>query len=254
MPFSFKPTEAIQAETQASTPLSVDGISAPASSSVTPFSTRFSLEGRGILQIGLFAIFGFAMLVTIILFGYNYYLTSQIENKKVQLAAYDKEFSTLSLGDMQALSSRIKVIGNLVREHPSVRVAFRILEESVENPVIYKSFDLHFSDTLRSYELVLAASAPDYHSVVDQMDTFKRKPFVGYIRSITLSGLRPDTSGKVNFNLKMPIAITGMLPEGLTFQDVPENIPNSTVSTSSQATSTSSQATSTNKIVVPSKP
>ena len=221
MPFSFKPTEAVN--TGNPTPTSVDGITPPSSipsPANTQSSSRFSGEKTGIVQILLVVIFVMCVLVAGALFGYNYYLSGQIESKKERLASYEKEFSTLNLKDMQALSSRMKVIATLVRDHPSVLASFRILEESVENPVVYKNFDLHYSESNRSYELVLAANAPDYHSVVDQMDTFKRKPFSNYVKTVDINGLHPDSTGKVTFNLKMPIAITGVLPESLVFQDI----------------------------------
>ncbi len=251
MPFSFKPTEANTGE-QAQVP-NVEGVIPPSnissSSSKDTFSTRFSAEGRGIVQTVLMAVFGFSILVTIVLFGYNFYLNSQIDNKKAELDNYEKQFGSLQLQDMQALSSRMKMVSTLVKEHPSVRVAFRLLEDSVENPVIYKSFDLHFSESSHAYELSLAANAPDYHSVVNQMDTFKRKPFSDYVKNVVISGLKPDTSGKVTFNLKMPITITGVLPEGLTSKDVPQatssiSVATSTINSIKVSTSTTSTSTS----------
>lgn len=252
MPFSFKPTEA---NTTESTPtVNIEGVippsTSPSSASTEQFSSRFAGEGRGIVQITLFFVFGVSVLITAGLFGYSYYLSSQIGVKKAALDTYEKQFGALQLQDMQALSSRMKMISTLVKEHPSVRVAFRLLEDSVENPVIYKNFDLRFSESSRSYELSLGANAPDYHSVVNQMDTFKRKPFSDYAKSVVISGLKPDTSGKVTFSLKMPINITGILPEGMTSKDTPVIIPSVIVSTStpiSTKVSTSTVATSTPK-------
>jgi len=81
--------------------------------------------------------------------------------------------------------------------------------------VTYKRFDFHYSEALRGYELTLGAIAPDYRSVIEQMDTFKRKPYTTYIPSVAIEGLHPDDTGKITFNLKMPINIAGVLPEGL---------------------------------------
>lgn len=229
MPFSFKPTEASITGEQ-SQGSSVVGMSAPlsqtppslasqSSDKTMSLSARFSTEGRGILEIILFAVLAFAIFVTVVLFGYSFYLKGQIESKKQKISALEQESKTLPLADMQALSNRMRVVSTLVREHPSVRSAFRILEESIENPVVYTSFGLNYSESARSYELTVAAKAPDYHSVVNQMDTFKRKPFSTYIPNVTISGLRPDVTGKITFNLKMPIAIIGVLPESLNLQD-----------------------------------
>jgi hypothetical protein len=125
---------------------------------------------------------------------------------------------------MRVLSNRIKIVNQLLQTHPSVEAAFRIVEESAENKVVYSRFDLHSVDATHGYELLLSASAPDYHTVINQMDAFKQKTFSTYISTVEISNLHPDTNGQVGFNLKMPIMISGILPETIPLD--PANIVN----------------------------
>lgn len=216
MPFSFKPEisqtgadPAVQPAPQASF----------GDTSTANLMTRASEEGKSLLHIALLFVFLITALVTAGLFAYKYYLSSQIEGKKATLASYESRLATLPLEDMRKLSNRIKVVNQLIKEHPSVNVAFRIVEDSVENQVIYKSFELRYNEQTKSYALQLGGTAPDYKSVAQQMDTFKRKPYTTYVPSVTVEGLQPDESGRVAFTLKMPISIAGLLPEGLNLSD-----------------------------------
>lgn len=230
MPFSFKPP---QEELKTAAPSAAPGAApaAPAQAYVPPiaranaYDSRQEGEGRGLIQTLLIVILVLLVISTGALFGWSYLLKSQIESKKAKLSVYEKKLDKLPLQEMRILSSRLKVITQLVKEHPSVNSAFKILEESVENQVVYKRFDLHFSEAQKGYELLLGAIAPDYRSVIEQMDTFKRKPYSTYVPLVKIEALHPDDTGKITFNLKMPIAILGVLPEGLVLKDVPDVAP-----------------------------
>jgi hypothetical protein len=263
MSFSFKPTEGANSGVPQMGHPGESVTSGPSSSpSSLNLAPRFSAEGRGIIQLALMAIFGICILITIGLFGYSFYLNSQINSKKAKLSEYEKKLANFKIEEIRGLSNRMKIISQLIKEHPSVNVAFRILEDSVENPVVYKRFDLRYSEVLRAYELQLVASAPDYRSVVEQMDTFKAAPYANYIRSVSIDGLHPDDTGKVSFNLKMPITIVGILPDDLAFAEndtvsqVTESISSTrattTVGLPGNATSTTNGTTSAK--ITPPKP
>lgn len=243
MPFSFKP-EISQEATQ-------DGAQqAPASfgSSVQDLMARGKEEGGSVVQVLLMVVAGLAALASAVLFGYKFYLSSQIENKKASLDSYEAQLAALPLEDMRKLSNRMKLINQLVKEHPSVNVAFKILEDSIENPVTYTRFDLRYVESLRSYQLQLKAISPNYRAIVQQVDTYKRKPYTNYISSVTVEGLSPNDEGSIDFTLKMPIMITGLLPEQLNLSEgaaerVAASLENSTgTTTPNVATSTSQSA------------
>lgn len=251
MPFSFKP-EIAQGGAPEQAPL------APAASfgnqSTQTIATRHVEEGRSFVQMILFVIFGAAVFVAGGLVGYKFYLSSQIEAKKATLASYESRLGSLPLEDMRKLSNRIKIINQLVREHPSVNVAFRIIEDSVENQITYDGFEMRYNDQLKSYSLKLQGVAPDYKSIAQQMDTFKRKPYTNYVQGVTVEGLSPDSFGRIGFSFKLPIQIAGLLPENVNLADgaaariassTQPVVVNGTSTQPTVSTSTTTQATST---------
>lgn len=220
MPFSFKPNQATSAPAPAEEE-AAPTIHASVPLSTSPLSQMRIAGGKiSLIQIGLFVVCGLLAIVTVVLFIYSYYLTSQVEVKKAKLATYEKNLSGFPLEDMRKLSNRLKIINRLIKEHPSVNAAFRVIEDSVEFPVTYTRFDLKAKENAKAYDLALGAIAPDYRSVVQQLDTFKRKPYSSYISNVSLEGLHPDDTGRVIFTLKMGVAIAGVLPEDLTLQTV----------------------------------
>ena len=212
MPFSFKPTQGT--ETQTPDPGQSPGMSG--TSGPLSFGSRTGgTEGKSLLEVVLSGTFVLAIGITTGLFGYRYYLQSQVTEKKVMLDAFEKRLGVLPLDEMRKVSNRLKIISQLIKDHPSVNAAFRIIEESVENPVTYNRFELSYSDTMRAYQLQLGAVAPDYGAVIEQVDTLKRKPFTTYLSNLSVEGVRPNDKGQITFTLKMPIAIAGVVPEAL---------------------------------------
>ncbi len=238
MPFSFKPEIAPGAP--GAEPSSVPQASF-GGASTQDLLHREPGSGKSVVQLFLIAVFGSTVLIAIGMFGYSYYLSSQIEAKKATLASYESQLGNLPLEDMRKLSSRIKIINQLVKEHPSVNVAFRVIEDSIENQVTYHRFGLGYSESAKSYVLSLDGVAPDYKGVAQQVDTYKRKPYTTYIPNVTVDNLAPDQSGNVGFSLRMPITIAGLLPEDLNLSEgaaarvASSTLPESVVATTTQA-------------------
>jgi len=153
--------------------------------------------------------------MVISLLGYRYYLQSQIDAKKAQLAEWESKLGALPLEDFRKLSNRLKVTNKIIKDHPSVNVVFRILEDSVEDKITYKQFDLSSNQATGGFELKLGAIATSYHAVINQVNTLKQKPYTTYIPSVVVDNVHPNDSGYITFSLKMPIIIRGILPEGV---------------------------------------
>ncbi len=219
MPFSFKP------EISQTTPAGDGALPVPApvaslGGTATPsLMVREGEHGKSLIQLVLMAVFGVAVLLAIGLFGYQYYLSSKIDTKKALLADYESRLATIPLEDMRKLSNRIKIINKLVKEHPSANVAFRIVEHSIEHKIIYKRFELRHNTQTKGYALSLGGDAPNYRSIVEQIDTLKRNPYTTYINDIVVEGLQPNDRGNIGFTLKMPIRIAGLLPEDVNLSD-----------------------------------
>jgi hypothetical protein len=216
MPFSFKP------EISASAEAPIVGTALPSTSltgSPSSMMARTHQEGRSLFQLILMFAAGMAVLISVGMFGYLYYVSSQVEAKKAKLTSYESQLGGMPLEDMRNLSNRIKVLNQLVKAHPSVNVAFRLVEDSIENQVTYTKFDLGYSEATKSYSLSLTGTAPNYKGIAQQIDTFGRKPYTTYIPSVTVDGLAPDTSGRIGFTAKMPIMVVGLLPEDLNLSE-----------------------------------
>lgn len=214
MPFSFTPNVAQNAPTTA--PSGVVSAPAPvpaAFGSSAPglnMMERAKSEGSSIIETVLFFLFGLSIVVALGLFGYKYYLSAQLVEKKAQLASYDSQLQGLPLEDMRKVSNRMKIAKELVNTHPSVRAALLILEESIENKVTYTKFNLLYSDTSKTYKLALSGVAPDYESVAQQLDTYNSEAYKRYISNIKLVSVAPDTYGNVTFALEMSVGIQGI--------------------------------------------
>lgn len=217
MSFSFKPTP--ETETGGGSQAHEDGVVAPTpqTGSSLSYASRFAGEGKSIAQMVLFGIFGISLITAAVLFWYQSYLTSQIASKKVSLEEEEAKLGALPLDAMRKLSNRIKAADKLIKGHASARVAFRIIEDSIEDPVTYKNFDLHVGEGANSYVLNLSARAESYHAVIQQAETLKSKAYANFVPKITVEDVRLDDMGGVTFNIKMPVVITGLLPEGVVF-------------------------------------
>lgn len=217
MPFSFKPE--ISQTTQSETGASMAQTSLGGSAQAPTMMARVSSEGKGFFQGILFFIFFATLLVSLGMFGYSFYLSSQVESKKATLSTYESRLGSLPLEEMRKLSNRIKIINGLVKEHPSVNAAFRVLEDSVENNITYTAFELKYNEQGKSYALQLTGNAPSYRSIAQQVDTFKRKPYSTYISSVAVEGLQPNERGSVSFIFRAPIMINGLTPETLNLSE-----------------------------------
>lgn len=242
MPFSFQPNiTGTEGGAQVAQPVSITaGLGASAQGLVS----RATSSGKSFLEIILFVVFGLSILTVVILLGYKFFLSSQIESKKAELNAYEARLAGYPVEEMRKLSSRMKVVNQLIREHPSVQVAFLIIEASVENMVTFTKFDLRYSESARSYQLVLSGTAPNYKSVAQQLDALRTKPYSTYIPKFTLDNILPDANGKVVFSLTMPVTITGIVPETFSVMDgvVKPEPPQAVLPPESEATSTQPSA------------
>lgn len=212
MPFSFKPD--VQPE-QSGAQTGMAPVSTYSSSSgmTTSLPPRPDAENTSLFHTLLYLILGATIVVAVALIAYQFILTSQIEGKQQQIAMYEQQIGVLPLDNMRKLSQRMKLITQLVNEHPSVNVAFKILEDSIEHQVTYTRMELRYSEQAKSYMLQLAGVAPNYRAVAQQMDTYKRDAYKSFLSNVEIENLQPDPSGKVRFLVKMNIRIAGLLPE-----------------------------------------
>jgi hypothetical protein len=218
MPFTFKPEISQSPDGQAAPAPSVPSAFGNAQPAMS-LSVRTSGEGKSLIEMILFAALGISVVIALGLFGYSYYLSSQVESKKATLQSYESDLGTLPLEDIRKLSNRMKVINQLVKEHPSANVAFKIIEDSIENSITYTKFTLNFNSAGKNYLLSLGGSSPDYKGIAQQIDTLNRKPYANYMQNVKVDQLSPNEKGNVSFSLQSAITVAGLLPEDLNLSD-----------------------------------
>lgn len=229
MPFSFQPTGSAPVQNQA--PLS----------SVSKGVVSAYKESTSLITVAGSILLGVGVIVTLGLFAYRSYLTTQIEEKKLLLVASENKIKNIPITDMRDLSNKLKIAGALVRNHPFATTAFKILEGSIEDSVTYDTFSLEFNDKTNIYSITVQAQAPDYKTVVQQVDTYKRKPYIDYMAFSSLAELSQDPTGRVSFSFTAPIKILGINPESVNFSDdanlIPIQVQGSNINTLPQTTS-----------------
>lgn len=211
MPFSFKPT---QSETPPDTQGQVSAAPVFSQSGYMPAGRMLS-QGASLIDLILYVVAGVCVLALVVLVAYHQYLSAQVEAKKTTLLGHENKLGALPLVEIERLSNRLKVVSPLVKDRVFATTAFRLLEDSVEDSVTYTRFDMQFNETSKGYVIGLAAVAPNYVSVIQQLDTFKRKPYSSYIGSVMTEGVRPDDLGRVVLTMKMPLTIKGVLAESI---------------------------------------
>jgi hypothetical protein len=198
---------------------------------ISPFAFRNRNKSKfGVyFQSVVFLVFGVLLITVIGLFAYISVLKSSIATKSEVLASSQGHFPELPLDDMQKLSDRLKIVNRVIKEHASVRTAFQILENSVENPVVYTKFDLSKNKAKKGYSLGLAAETDSYHAAYQQTEILNSKTYSNYVSPLEVSNISLDKKGVVSFKISTSVSLEGVLPETVTFDS-------STTDTTSQLT------------------
>ena len=201
----------------------------------------------------LLDIFILLILVALALFGYRLYLTGSVKTKQNDIHGYALKINIQNLDGIKSLAGKVDVTDKIVEQYPFASTAFMAVGESVEKNVVYKSFNLSIDDKSNNksnnYSLLLYGVAPNYKTIIQQMDTFKSEPFSRNINSVEVKSLSPNKSGGIDFALNLDISIKGVYPNTQLFSIISSDPLTNLEATTTNATSTTSlilmQATST---------
>lgn len=249
MPFSFKPTDA---------EINKDN-------SLAEYAERAGKSIGEKIGIFLIIIFFLTIFLAVGMFYYNFYLTKQLNQNKERLISYDKkllnELGGVNIEEIKSVSKKFQSLNQMINDHAYVSSLFKVLEYSVENMSTFTKFDLTYDENLKSYVLNLSAQAPNYHSVIQQVDTLKREPYSKYLSNVEVKSMSPDQTGYINFSIKMNTAIKGVLPENTLTDTAIDRLKNSDLkkeveeifsvnasSTPSNSSTTTEQASKNNTV------
>lgn len=176
---------------------------------------RMGSDGKSFIDFIAKVILGIAASIALGMLGYYFYIQSSVESKKTKILEYETKLGAFPLEEMRHFSNRLKFVNQLIKEHPSVNAAFRLLEESVEDRITYSSFEFGYDEGAKVPTIAVDGVAPDYKTLAQQMDALKAKPYTTYISNVELQNLEPNDKGLISFRLSMSVAVKGVLPEEL---------------------------------------
>ncbi len=259
MPFSFNPgqEQTNASQTAQAMPASNNGVpvlNVPVAPtiSLTPvvepismfaYRNRSKSKFGAYFQFAIFGVFGVLAIASMVLFVYQTTLKANIETKKAELLAAEKNFKEIPLEDMQKLASRLAKINTIINERASVRTAFAIIEDSINDPVTYNKFSLAKSKKDKNYyDLSFAGETDSYVALYQQINVYNSPEFAKVFRGkLNIGGIGPlDKKGLVSFKIDTSVAISGI--------DSPETF--SVIGTSTRVISTSTKATSDSEVRV----
>lgn len=222
------PTPAAPAPSQAaSSPISSMTTPAPGFGSGGTGQTQGMYKApqeKSLITKVLIGVFVLLVLVAAGLFAYAQIVKSGIETKKTELATLEARLSQFALQDIRKLSARLKAGNQLVKDQPFANTLLKVLEESVENSTIFTRLVLQNDVGNAAYTANLEGEAPDYKSIVQQIETFKREPYSKYISKIEVKNLRPEKTGNITFVISFVASIRGTLPNEITLNTRPAEI------------------------------
>ncbi len=197
MPFSFKSKDSGGGDSKAGDVMSYVG--------------RAKGKGADAIGILLTVVFIACLITAGGLFAYKIYLEGQINAKQARIDQKDKDIQSIlsgvSIDELKSVSVRLKVLGDMVNNKTYVTSAFDILERSIEDNITLKNFSIASTDAGKKYVVDISGNAPDYHSVIQQIDTFNRAPYSNFISEVEVKSVHPNSTGSIDFAVHMAIAV-----------------------------------------------
>lgn len=177
-------------------------------------------DGPDFVVIALFGVFIILLLVSAGMYFYMSSLEKKIEGKKSELSQYEGSLKGVPIEEIKAISTKLKVTSQLVREHPFVSTVLKIIELSIEDGITWNTFSITLSDKTNNYILNLAGISKDYSSIYRQAEVFKKEPYSKYLSKIEVSPLKlPDDKGNIKFTMSMNVSIKGILPDSVVVEE-----------------------------------
>jgi hypothetical protein len=233
MPFNFAPgqqpanPQASQSEAPALVVPTVPNIANAGNALVAEKLSPFAYKNRSKSKFGIyfqsviFLAFGIALFTAIGLFVYVQILSGQIERKKAELAAKEANFPKFKPGEVDEiikLADRVKFVNKLINEQASVRTAFKMVESSVNDDVVYTKFSLSRSKTKKGFDIAFDGQTNGYYALYKQVEALKSKTFSDIFSNVQISGADAiDTrKGVASFKFVAMTNLDGIDPDTFT--------------------------------------
>lgn len=208
----------------------------------TGTATRISRDaGHSILGTLAVFVFTFAILLSIGVFGYEFYLKANISKMTGNLATAKQSLEPEIIQKIANLDGRIISTKDLLENHIVLSPLFDYLENSTLKTVRFTQFEYQTTD--KGLELNMRGQARGYSAVALQSEIFNKSP---YFRNPIFADLDLDNVGNVTFSFR-----TNLDPSIVSYKKdvanmvITEEPPLQVVPAASEPTATTSAATST---------
>jgi len=130
--------------------------------------------------------------------GYKTYLNARVRNLDARIEELNKSLEEGKEKNLTNTYSQLVNIQTLLASHPMPSKLFEILEKNTHPRAYYNNFNLAVPEKILKIEGI----APDYKSVTEQMELYRRIPEV---RSVFLDDSSLKEDGSVRFGVRLLI-------------------------------------------------
>jgi hypothetical protein len=146
---------------------------------------------------------GISIFISIISYGYNFYLSDKNTKDKQKIESLNASLSAYPLKDMLDTYNKVINIDLYTKSRNYISSVLYTLETVTEKNVYFKKFVL--SETKDGYYIEMEGVAPDYKSIVRQMDGLKDPRYSKVFNTVTLDTIIRDGSGNLTFAVKIKV-------------------------------------------------
>lgn len=130
--------------------------------------------------------------------GYKTYLNARIKNLDARIEELNKSLEEGKEKNLTNTYSQLVNIQTLLASHPMPSKLFEILEKNTHPRAYYNNFNLAVPEKILKIEGI----APDYKSVTEQMELYRRIP---EIKSVFLDDSSLKEDGSIRFVIRLLI-------------------------------------------------
>jgi hypothetical protein len=196
------------------------------------------------VQIILILVSILSVVIAVTLFAYSSYLTSSINSKQQELLTKDASFKEYPIEDMQRLSLRFSILGDLLKNYVSTRSPLKLLEDVVEKQVVFQKFNLVKDSSTGGYLMSFYIATNNYRTIIQQLGALNLAQYSKVVPNPKIGALNGNSSGSgsaadLTISVTTPVFVQGILPDEIVFINTASTTQQQPVSSTTMSTTTS---------------
>lgn len=157
-------------------------------------------QTRSVLGLLAVIVFIIALVLSVGVFGYKFYLKSQIASLGSQLDAARQSLEPGTINDLARLNTKLSSTRGILLSHVAISPLFDLLEKYTVQSIRFTEFNYAGAGANPTPTLILKGSAHGYSAVAYQSKTFS-DPAVAALKQPVFSDLNLDDKGNVGFTV-----------------------------------------------------